>query len=146
MYAGNWQGYYKSQSEADLSFCNMLAFWTGRDFDQMDRIFRASGLMREKWSKKHGINTYGDMTITKAIDCCDTVYQPTKNVATLSNAEKSQTNNQSKQNDNQLQQNDFKHIDNVETPTELQQNTDSGNVHDSGFHPHPQTFLQKSLI
>lgn len=76
LYVGNWQGYYKSQSEADLSFCNMLAFWTACDFDQMDRIFRASGLMREKWDKKHGINTYGDMTITKAIDCCDTIYQP----------------------------------------------------------------------
>lgn len=76
LYVGNWQNYYKSQSEADLSFCNMLAFWTACDFDQMDRIFRASGLMREKWDKKHGINTYGDMTITKAIDCCDTIYQP----------------------------------------------------------------------
>ena len=76
LYTGDWQSYYNSQSEADLSFCNMLAFWTGCDFDQMDRIFRASGLMREKWDKKHGINTYGDMTITKAIDCCDTVYQP----------------------------------------------------------------------
>ena len=163
LYAGNWQGYYKSQSEADIAFCNMLAFWTGRDDVQMDRIFRASGLMREKWSKKHGINTYGDMTITKAIDCCDTVYQPTKNVSTFPNANQkvqtlskenlqcvgqctaSQTNNQSKQNDNQLQQNDFKHINNVETHTELQQNTDSDNVHDSGFHPNSQTFLQKSL-
>ena len=76
LYAGNWQSYYNSQSEADLSFCNMLAFWTACNFDQMDRIFRVSGLMREKWDKKHGINTYGDTTITKEIDCCDTVYQP----------------------------------------------------------------------
>ncbi len=76
LYSGNWQGYYKSQSEADIAFCNMLAFWTGRDFDQMDRIFRASGLMREKWTEKHGINTYGDMTITKAIDDCSNIYEP----------------------------------------------------------------------
>lgn len=76
LYSGNWQGYYKSQSEADITFCNMLAFWTGRDFEQMDRIFRASGLMREKWTEKHGINTYGDMTITKAIDDCNNVYEP----------------------------------------------------------------------
>ncbi len=76
LYSGNWQGYYKSQSEADIAFCNMLAFWTGRDFDQMDRIFRASGLMREKWTEKHGINTYGDITITKAIDDCSNIYEP----------------------------------------------------------------------
>ncbi|MEY8322183.1 phage/plasmid primase, P4 family [Lachnospiraceae bacterium 46-61] len=154
LYTGNWQGYYKSQSEADLSFCNMLAFWTGCDDVQMDRIFRASGLMREKWSKKHGINTYGDMTITKAIDCCDTVYQPTKNVSTLPNAnQKVQT--LSKENlqcvgqytasQTESAQNDFKHINNVETHTALQQYTYGDNVHDSGLHPHPQTFLQKSL-
>lgn len=106
LYAGNWQGYYKSQSEADLSFCNMLAFWTGCDFDQMDRIFRASGLMREKWSKKHGINTYGDMTITKAIDCCDTVYQPT--VTKEQNAQKDFRN---------IDINKNNPINNVETPT-----------------------------
>lgn len=76
LYAGNWQNYYKSQSEADIAFCNMLAFWTGCDFDQMDRIFRTSGLMRQKWNEMHGINTYGDMTITKAVDDCNNVFEP----------------------------------------------------------------------
>ena len=31
LYGGNWEAYYASQSEADLAFCNMLAFWTGRN-------------------------------------------------------------------------------------------------------------------
>lgn len=75
LYAGNWQNYYKSQSEADIAYCNMLAFWTGCNMEQMDRIFRTSGLMRNKWNEKHGINTYGDMTITKAIDDCDNVFE-----------------------------------------------------------------------
>ena len=35
---------HPSQSEADLAFCDMLAFWTGRDADQVDRLFRQSGL------------------------------------------------------------------------------------------------------
>ena len=28
LYSGSWQGIYHSQSEADLAFCNQLAFWT----------------------------------------------------------------------------------------------------------------------
>jgi len=40
---------YKSHSEADLALCNLLAFWCGRDPEQMDRLFRGSGLFRDKW-------------------------------------------------------------------------------------------------
>ena len=32
--------YIPSQSEADLSFANMLAFWTGADKNKMDSIFQ----------------------------------------------------------------------------------------------------------
>jgi len=78
LYEGNWQNYYKSQSEADIALCNMLAFWTACDFEQMDRIFRTSGLMRNKWNEMHGINTYGDMTITKAIDDCNNTFEPSQ--------------------------------------------------------------------
>ena len=48
---GQWSGEYDSQSEADLAFCTMLAFWTGRDRERIDRIFRQSGLMRSKWER-----------------------------------------------------------------------------------------------
>lgn len=61
LYEGKWQGRYKSQSEADLAFCNLLAYWTECDREQMDRIFRASGLMRDKWDR------LGESTIDKAI-------------------------------------------------------------------------------
>lgn len=76
LYTGNWEGVFPSQSEADLALCNQLAFWTGRNEAQMDRIFRSSGLMRQKWDKKRGSNTYGNMTISKACASCMEVYQP----------------------------------------------------------------------
>lgn len=76
LYAGQWQGAYASQSEADLAFCNQLAFWTQKDAAQMDRIFRSSGLMREKWDSKRNGRTYGEITIGKACMACADVYNP----------------------------------------------------------------------
>ncbi len=73
---GNWEGIYTSQSEADLAFCNMLAFWTQKNYSQMDRIFRNSGLYRPKWDEKRGQFTYGEKTLNKAISHCQDVYSP----------------------------------------------------------------------
>ncbi len=68
LYNGDISG-YKSQSEADLSLCNHLAFWTLKNANQMDSLFRQSKLYRDKWDKVHdGSRTYGEMTIQKAID------------------------------------------------------------------------------
>lgn len=76
LYQGNWEGVYSSQSEADLALCNQLAFWTQKNPEQMDRLFRSSGLMRDKWDKKRGGSTYGAITIGKAIANCVDVYEP----------------------------------------------------------------------
>ncbi|EAF1043850.1 DNA primase [Listeria monocytogenes] len=76
LYEGNWEAYYASQSDADLAFANMLAFWTATDYDKMDIIFRDSGLMRNKWDQKRGQNTYGQITLGKAISGCSEVYSP----------------------------------------------------------------------
>ncbi|MBC1744016.1 DNA primase [Listeria welshimeri] len=76
LYEGNWEAYYASQSDADLAFANMLAFWTAADYDKMDVIFRDSGLMRDKWDQKRGRNTYGQITLGKAISGCSEVYSP----------------------------------------------------------------------
>lgn len=78
LYEGNWQGIYPSQSEADQAFCNLLAFWTQRNEEQMDRIFRSSGLMRDKWNSKRGAMTYGQITVGKACASCVNVYEPNK--------------------------------------------------------------------
>jgi putative DNA primase/helicase len=55
---------------------NHLAFWTGRDADRMDRLFRRSGLMRPKWDECHSSDgrTYGRLTIDKAIAGCRATY------------------------------------------------------------------------
>ena len=50
LYSGD-TGSFQSASEADMALCSHLAFWTGRDANQVDRLFRASGLMREKWDR-----------------------------------------------------------------------------------------------
>lgn len=76
LYNGNWEGIYKSQSEADLAFCNLLAFWTQKDYQKMDSIFRQSGLMRKKWDRLAGGTTYGNTVIRKAINDCTNVYSP----------------------------------------------------------------------
>lgn len=75
LWAGNWEG-YKSPSEAELALCDHLAFWTGRDADQMDRLFRESGLMRDKWDRAESSSTHGEKTIGKAIKGCKTVWSP----------------------------------------------------------------------
>lgn len=66
-------------SAADLALANILAWWTNCDAAQMDRIFRSSGLMRDKWDKKHHSDgrTYGDGTIERAIRDCVGGYDPT---------------------------------------------------------------------
>lgn len=76
LWAGNISG-YPSQSEADLALCELLAFWTGGDAEQMDRLFRQSGLYREnKWDRSQSGTTYGAITINKAIDLCPQYYDP----------------------------------------------------------------------
>lgn len=67
---------YKSQSEADIALCNMLAFWTNRDAARMDRIFRTSGLMREKWDRPQSGSTYGAITIQNAVGTAQHGYDP----------------------------------------------------------------------
>ncbi len=63
-------------SSADLAFCNLLAFWTGKDRERMDRIFRGSGLFRPKWDSPRGQTTYGGITLERAIAECADVYSP----------------------------------------------------------------------
>lgn len=76
LYMGHWEGLYPSQSEADMAFCNQLAFWTQKDEQQMDRIFRNSGLMRQKWDRQQAGTTYGAITIGRACLSCKEVYEP----------------------------------------------------------------------
>ncbi|MGI6441637.1 MAG: phage/plasmid primase, P4 family [Peptoniphilaceae bacterium] len=74
-----WKGdtsSYPSQSEADLALCSILAFWCGRDINQMDRLFQQSGLMRDKWHRVQSGSTYGQITLEKAIANTKETYSP----------------------------------------------------------------------
>ena len=76
LWEGKWQELFASQSEADLSLCRKLAFWSGKNREQMDRLFRQSALMRPKWDERHHADgsTYGAETLNKAIDATENVY------------------------------------------------------------------------
>lgn len=57
-------------SSADAALCAHLAFWTGKDCERMDRLFRMSGLVRDKWTEREG---YRRPTILKAVAGCRNV-------------------------------------------------------------------------
>lgn len=54
---------YPSHSEADLGLCRKLAFWAQGDPDRIDRLFRRSGLYRQKWERPG----YRNSTISKVL-------------------------------------------------------------------------------
>lgn len=64
LWCGKWEGKYPSQSEADAALCSHLAFWCGPDAERIDRIFRGSGLYRDKWDR----DDYRERTIAGAIE------------------------------------------------------------------------------
>ena len=76
LYAGDWEELYDSQSDADMALLAILSFWCGCDEEQMDRIFRASGLMRPKWDRKQAGTTYGAISIRNAVNTASSVYIP----------------------------------------------------------------------
>ena len=102
LYYGQWDGLYPSQSEADASFCLMLAFWTNKDKGQMDRIFRRSGLYRPKWDERRGQKTYGEYVLDNAISKCTDTFvaiQHDKSMDFDVNSGKTQTKKQYDLND-----------------------------------------------
>lgn len=66
---GDISDYDNDQSRADMALCTKLAFYT-RDPDQIDRIYRNSGLGRTdgKWDRVQSGSTYGRLTVEKALD------------------------------------------------------------------------------
>jgi hypothetical protein len=77
LYAG--KDLQNNHSNSDMKFMNMLAFWCNGDKDQMDRIFRSSGLYRPEKS-----DGYVECTIMKAIRDVGGRYQAQVNPSTSS--------------------------------------------------------------
>lgn len=95
LHDGNWESYYSSQSEADLALCNALAFYTAKDANEMDRLFRKSGLFRTKWDQIHYADgrTYGDSVIEKAIADTTIVFEKKESITPISKVERKLSNN-----------------------------------------------------
>lgn len=62
-------------SSADAALCQHLAFWTGKNCERMDRLFRLSGLDREKWENRPD---YRERTIGHAVSHCANIYSAGK--------------------------------------------------------------------
>src|SRR5262249_30446022 len=66
-----WRGdtsqHSNDSSAADLALCNLLAFFCWDDPGRIDRLFRDSGLIRDKWDEKRRNSTYGADTIAVAL-------------------------------------------------------------------------------
>ena len=78
LYEGRWQDYFDSHSDADMALVSMLCFWCGCVEEQIDRIFRTSGLMRDKWDRMTGDATYGQITIRNAVLSTSEIYRPVR--------------------------------------------------------------------
>jgi primase-polymerase (primpol)-like protein len=59
---GETAAFDHDESRADLALIALLAFWT-QDPEQLDRLFRRSGLYRDKWERRD----YRERTIATAL-------------------------------------------------------------------------------
>ncbi|WP_224450449.1 hypothetical protein [Haloprofundus salilacus] len=92
LWNGNTSG-YDSNSEADMALSCLLAFWSGGNKAQMDRLFRRSGLLRGKWDDVHYADgsTYGEKTIERAVQTTSEFYTPSQKETTKSVSEPSES-------------------------------------------------------
>ncbi len=74
LWGGDTSEYGGDDSKADFHLCCHLAFWTNKDPERMDRLFRLSGLMRPKWERGRG--DYAQRTIQAAIEQTSEGYKP----------------------------------------------------------------------
>ena len=77
---GDTSAYNNDDNAADQALCNILAFYTRGDIDEIDRLFRQSALYREKWNR----DDYRNGTINKAILLCNgRFYKSGRSVSSL---------------------------------------------------------------
>ena len=91
-------------SAADMALMNMLAFWTGGNATQMERLFSRSGLgQRDKWQDRPD---YRERTIQKAIADAREFYKPLEEGKMLT----------SEVDENSISEEDLKAFPRVENP------------------------------
>jgi putative DNA primase/helicase len=84
LWRGNTSEYAGDESRADLALCSLLAFWTDGDTERMDRLFRRSALMRDKWNR----HDYRERTFRKVLEGKTEFYQPSEAVSTNGSTKK----------------------------------------------------------
>lgn len=69
LWNGDMSAYNNDHSRADIALCNYIYLCSNCDPSAIDRLFRRSALMREKWDEIHSGDglTYGEMTIRRAM-------------------------------------------------------------------------------
>ncbi len=73
LYAGDTTRHGGDHSASDLALLSRLAFYT-QDRDQLDRLFRNSGLYRDKWDR----TDYRERTIARALEGLRETYNPAR--------------------------------------------------------------------
>lgn len=69
LWSGDASDYDGDHSRADAALCSLLAYYTNSDQSRIDRLFRLSGLYREKWDRPTAGSTYGALTIQAVVRC-----------------------------------------------------------------------------
>ncbi|MBF0737418.1 DNA primase [Staphylococcus arlettae] len=84
---GNYEPYFDSPSEAVQSLLHYLAFYTGKNKAQMERIFLNYNNLTDKWDSKRGNTSWGELELDRAIANQNEVYKKstTKSVKELLN-------------------------------------------------------------
>ncbi|MGO3724868.1 MAG: phage NrS-1 polymerase family protein [Staphylococcus equorum] len=76
---GHFEKHFDSSSEAVQSLLHYLAFYTGKDKVQMERIFTDYNNLTDKWDSKRGSSTWGKLELDKAISNQNEVYKKSSN-------------------------------------------------------------------
>src|SRR5688500_15027599 len=72
LFDGDTGAYGEDDSRADSALSFHFAFWTGGNKAQMDRLFRQSGLYRQKWERED----YRERTLDNALAMVTEHYDP----------------------------------------------------------------------
>lgn len=75
---GNYEKHFDSPSEAVQSLLHYLAFYTGKNQQQMENIFLNYNNLTDKWDSKRGNTTWGQLELDKAISNQKEVYKKSK--------------------------------------------------------------------
>ncbi len=67
LWNGDTSDYDGDHSRADAALCSLLAHYTNGDLGRIDRLFRLSGLYRQKWDRPTAGSTYGSITIQAVV-------------------------------------------------------------------------------